>query len=364
MLPGLTARDITKELRRESRDIASRLASIHHDVEFVNNVADAFYPLPIISNFRCGAWYTQPDRTVGASYFKSTDGHMHHWQFSLKRTNLHLLPIIQRNTSDNEPTGCIIVDSTRRGKRFPDALSKTIPIWCAVLNLASQRRYGSPADIPELSCASSVSPSECEQIKELIPGWTDALLDSDIEVPFLTRPLRPVFVYPPHIPPVHLGTTFHTIVLLCASDPEGVSLSPLTYVQGAGDDHENWALGLTPDLYWRHKRELTALLTDRVSLISRVESIVGEASRNCCLEWFSIGSRHDTQISGTPIDMDVCLLRDIRKDKQHTLVVYCSQSEDTIPEDNRCILLGIPPGKRGVAMFSERLRGAVVRAES
>ena len=29
---------------------------------------------------------------------------------------------------------CIIVDSTRRGKRMPDALSKTIPIWCAVLN--------------------------------------------------------------------------------------------------------------------------------------------------------------------------------------------------------------------------------------
>lgn len=29
---------------------------------------------------------------------------------------------------------CIVVDSTRRGKRMSDALSKTIPIWCAVLN--------------------------------------------------------------------------------------------------------------------------------------------------------------------------------------------------------------------------------------
>ena len=29
---------------------------------------------------------------------------------------------------------CIIVDSTRRGKSIPDALSKTIPIWCAVMN--------------------------------------------------------------------------------------------------------------------------------------------------------------------------------------------------------------------------------------
>lgn len=29
---------------------------------------------------------------------------------------------------------CIVVDSTRRGKSMPDALSKTIPIWCAVIN--------------------------------------------------------------------------------------------------------------------------------------------------------------------------------------------------------------------------------------
>lgn len=35
--------------------------------------------------------------------------------------------------------GCIIVDSTRRGKRFPDSMSKTIPIWCCVLNRAVER---------------------------------------------------------------------------------------------------------------------------------------------------------------------------------------------------------------------------------
>lgn len=32
--------------------------------------------------------------------------------------------------------GCIIVDSTRKGKRFPDSMSKTIPIWTCVLNRA------------------------------------------------------------------------------------------------------------------------------------------------------------------------------------------------------------------------------------
>lgn len=38
-----------------------------------------------------------------------------------------------------ERGGCIIVDSTRRGKRFPDSMSKTIPIWCCVLNRAIER---------------------------------------------------------------------------------------------------------------------------------------------------------------------------------------------------------------------------------
>lgn len=32
--------------------------------------------------------------------------------------------------------GCIIVDSTRKGKRFPDSMSKTIPIWACVMNRA------------------------------------------------------------------------------------------------------------------------------------------------------------------------------------------------------------------------------------
>ena len=93
---------------------------------------------------RCGAWYTPPDRVAATSYFKSTDGHMHQWDFSLKRATLHLVDILQPPaSSDGERsalTGCILVDSTRRGKRYPDALAKTVPIWCAVLNRASDAR--------------------------------------------------------------------------------------------------------------------------------------------------------------------------------------------------------------------------------
>ena len=44
------------------------------------------------------------------------------------------------------PSRFILVDSTRAGKRLPDALSKTVPIWCAVVNRALRLRQ-TPADL-------------------------------------------------------------------------------------------------------------------------------------------------------------------------------------------------------------------------
>lgn len=351
------ALDVDKELRRESRDIASRLASIRHDVSFIDAVADAFYPLPVVANLRCGAWYTRPERTAGAAYFKSTDGHMHQWQFSLKRSNLHLVPLIERGAGDDEPTGCIIVDSTRRGKRFPDALSKTVPIWCTVLNTASHRRFGTPT-VPELVVPQSVSPSEREQIAALVFQWAVSLLESDLEVPHLRRPLCPVFVHPPDIPPVFLGTTQHSVVLVCASDIEGPQLSPLTYVQGAGDDHESWALGLTPELYWKHAHELSTLAYNRASLSSRIEELVAEAKLSGeRIEWFSAAAKNEARISGTPIDVKVCSLQGI-SDTDYLLKVYYSNSPVEEPASS-LLCLHVSSGKRGLTDFSVRLRSTV-----
>ena len=62
---------------------------------------------------------------------------------------------------------CIIVDSTRRGKSMPDALSKTIPIWCAVMN---QMLFQSgEIVVPE----SVVGPSERAQMQERLKGWVE-----------------------------------------------------------------------------------------------------------------------------------------------------------------------------------------------
>lgn len=66
---------------------------------------------------------------------------------------------------------CIIVDSTRRGKSMPDALSKTIPIWCAVINrllfedMYESHKLSTPKDV--------VGSSEHTKIEELLHGFVD-----------------------------------------------------------------------------------------------------------------------------------------------------------------------------------------------
>ena len=76
------------------------------------------------------------------------------------------------------PTSAILVDSTRRGKSFPDALSKTVPIWCSVVNRAICLRYDGKQWSEEqldLYVAASISKSERAQIQDRLQGWAVTL---------------------------------------------------------------------------------------------------------------------------------------------------------------------------------------------
>jgi tRNA A64-2'-O-ribosylphosphate transferase len=119
------------DLKRHTLSIYNRLASILEDAAFVQTVSEV-YGKPLVANERCGSWYIDPKHKVGSAYFKSTDGHTGVWSFSTRRLNLHLLELIgehdgwvfkfglfeyvPRNGAKNNR--CIIVDSTRRGKRW------------------------------------------------------------------------------------------------------------------------------------------------------------------------------------------------------------------------------------------------------
>lgn len=181
---------------------------------------------------------------------------MHIWDFNIRRNNLHLLPIIL------EHGGCMIVDSTRKGKRIPDALSKTIPIWCCTINRAVDiyRRRNSDYrnddwDLKFHSLPSAVSRSEHAQIETKIDAFVQRLLESGVDMEVvssrLVKPLRPIWFTPQSYdaviesPPDFDDAAFCPVVCLSASEAveAGCQSRPgYLYVQGSGDDQEAWAL--------------------------------------------------------------------------------------------------------------------------
>ncbi|CEL57117.1 tRNA A64-2'-O-ribosylphosphate transferase OS=Saccharomyces cerevisiae (strain ATCC 204508 / S288c) GN=RIT1 PE=1 SV=3 [Rhizoctonia solani AG-1 IB] len=266
------------ELRQEMTNTYNRLHSIDQDSNFVSRVAHSGN-LPVIPNLRCGAWYVDPSlipsNGAAFAYFKSTDGHTSQWNFNLRRANLHLLPLIIAHG------GIILIDSTRRGKRHPDALSRTVPIWCAVINrvLGLEGEHSGLFTPPD-----SVSPSEHAQMEDGISKWAELLNASEYTLPALTKPLRPFWISPdssnPRPPTVDDSSHFYAIVCLSASQrvQDGVDRRlGFIYVQGSGDDHEMWSKGLTPDLFWRHKDKLLAC--DQTDLEDEITQIL-EDTRN------------------------------------------------------------------------------------
>ncbi|KZV88964.1 initiator tRNA phosphoribosyl transferase [Exidia glandulosa HHB12029] len=279
-------RSSTEALRRENLDIYNRLRSIAHDARFVSSVADAYPHYPLLPNLRCGAWYTDPAKATSEPvYFKSTDGHHGQWAFNLRRANLHLLPLIAQHG------GVILVDSTRRGKRIPDALAKTVPMWCAVVNAAVARRHDTmwneDGGAKLFTPPSSVSSSEHAQMDALVQEFARTLLDSQYTLPALAKPLRPFWITPstsvlPLVGNVADELDFYPVLCVSASkavpNSEGMEREAgWVYVQGSGDDHELWMLcGLTPELYWRHTEML--LSTPRTDLPELIRSLVSKCS--------------------------------------------------------------------------------------
>ncbi|KAF2114903.1 initiator tRNA phosphoribosyl transferase-domain-containing protein [Lophiotrema nucula] len=252
-------------LKRSALSISNRLTSITQDSIFVQSVADA-YDLPLVANERCGSWYIPPEKKAESAYFKSTDGHVNEWSFNLRRLNLHILDLVARDG------GCVIVDSTRRGKSMPDALSKTIPIWCCVINRAIFPDVG---DHELHTPGQTISASEHAQIEQRIEGFVkDFVAICKPDIPSfrqkLKKPLRPLWVTQssslPDLAPEFLD--FFPAVLCTASRRvHGVEGSEGGYIQGAADDHEAWACGLTPTLFWNNRDLLLASNEDDLPAI-------------------------------------------------------------------------------------------------
>ncbi|KAI9733505.1 MAG: hypothetical protein M1818_007253 [Claussenomyces sp. TS43310] len=208
------------DLKRHTLSVHNRLRSIVEDGAFVQKVSEA-YDRPLIANERCGSWYIDPQLKEGSAYFKSTDGHT----------------------------------------EMPDALSKTIPIWCCVLNrsLFPDDRLCHDLNAPP----QIVSSSEHAQILARMDGFVRSFQALQLDLSALrkhvTKPIRPLWITPEsHIFNGDEGfDAFHPVICCTASRRvQGGELNSGGYIQGAGDDTEHWALGLTPPVFWENKQLL------------------------------------------------------------------------------------------------------------
>jgi tRNA A64-2'-O-ribosylphosphate transferase len=160
---------------------------------------------------------------------------------------------------------------------MPDALSKTIPIWCSVLNrflFPIDTRFHDLYTPPQV-----VSESEHVQITSLLPSFALAL--EALKIPIdslqkhLRKPLRPIWVTPESnlIPTSSIFKDFHPIICCTVSRRvAGAEVSEGGYIQGAGDDTENWAYGLSPPIFWANKEILIS--TSESELPDLIERLV------------------------------------------------------------------------------------------
>ncbi|KAI8606262.1 tRNA A64-2'-O-ribosylphosphate transferase [Dissophora ornata] len=335
------------DMRRDAKNLMNRLKSIQADAAFVNEIADLYPHFPVFANERCGTWYVHPSKIQRPGvYFKSTDGHTGSWDFNLRRYNPHLISAIINHG------GCIVVDSTRKGKRVPDALSKTIPIWCATINNAVhecalqrqaklkqqkvtlapvQKDAGSVAAavtanesvntfengsessllVPSLdserwdmryhSLPSQISRSEHAQIADKISGFAQKLLRFTDLTPLtmrLLKPIRPIWFTPQSFflrddMPDYSEVAFFPVICLSASRvvPDGMEeCDGYLYVQGSGDDEEMWSKGLTPDLFWENEGYLLEDGITAAECEERAREVVLEAKK------ISLGRSHHHQL--------------------------------------------------------------------
>lgn len=153
---------------------------------------------------------------------------------------------------------------------MPDALCKTVPIWIAVINrlLLPDVLAGHALRTPE----DVVSRSEHSQIEQRIARFVEELRRLNLDLECLRskldgKPLWAEWVTPDSGLPSEASADhdFNLIVLCTASGRTTTQKqTSFEYVQGAADDHEAWACGLTPQHFWSNKDILLSTAEDHL----------------------------------------------------------------------------------------------------
>lgn len=313
-------------VREDSQDLKQRTLSVLRpgpNADTAINADEARWRVddwPWLPNKHCGSWYLPPaewgTNSAAATainqcgvevYFKSTDGHVGTYAMSLKRLNLSLIQILHKYG------GCILVDSSVR-KLLPDSFSRTIPIWCAVMNRialkyrtelglkSSSSPFCTNYDNDEWDVAlhtpsAIVSLEEYLEISNLIDSRVELLYQSKaiVDIPrfvdFMKKPIRAMWIanglaqndtISSSRYPSCSGIDNYFIIICCNpsrynseggkhhtykidSDPQNTfnQQSDYYYTPGAADDEDSWSRYLTPELFWmNHEKILDSTSTE------------------------------------------------------------------------------------------------------
>ncbi|EFA84712.1 Putative initiator tRNA phosphoribosyl-transferase [Heterostelium album PN500] len=293
---SLSIHSIHRRVDRQENSLFNHLRSIDLDSKFVNDIALCYSKYALVANLRCGAWYSANFKY--SCYFRSTDGHYGNWRFSLTRLNLNIIDLVLKYD------GCLIVDSTKRGKKFPDSFTRTIPIWIAVINRCLYKLKSESIQTVmndnliaeqwnQLYTPKWVTDSERDQMLKMVDSYCKLLMEHADTLDLksyssrLHKPLRPLWLSVETQPIIlefeqqqqqqqtsnnnnnnnndddkEEQLDFHPLYLLSCSDFREDHKSFRAYIQGAGDDDENWSMGLTPQMYWSNHKEIMSQEND------------------------------------------------------------------------------------------------------
>eukprot|EP00985_Skeletonema_marinoi_P011205 scaffold5306_cov92-Skeletonema_marinoi.AAC.4 len=296
------ARNRLLSIHRDAQNLKQRvydiLESHHPDVSSTSSTRIKSFPW--LPNKNCGSWYLPPNNELTTYstevYFKSSDGHItSNYAFSLKRLNLPLIELL------HQVNYCFLVDSSVR-KILPDSFSRTIPVWCCVMNRIVQQYRAEFRQLDEnnqydevgedewdtslYTPASIVSPEEYAEISSLIGSRVELLYSSKAIVnpswlvSTLNKPLRPMWIVEGQVQSytnsLQLSSVedekYYTIICCNPSNYHEGSSSKnhihwknhsgsdetsfgYYYTPGAADDDSEWGRNLSPNLFWSNYTE-------------------------------------------------------------------------------------------------------------
>lgn len=294
------ARNRLLSIHRDAHNLKQRVFDAILESEDLDHVikSQQFRTFPWLANKNCGSWYLPADELTTSTevYFKSSDGHItSEYALSLKRLNLPLIELLHSHDS------CFLVDSSIR-KLLPDSFSRTIPVWCCVMNRIVQKYRGELGnncgvvvdeeewDVSLYTPSSIVSPQEHSEILNLIDSRVDLLYTSKAIVnpawlvQKLTKPLRPIWITEGNVQRYTISPTTTTdndkyFTIICCNpsyysegssstnhihwvnhsiDSDQSTVTGYYYTPGSADDDSEWGRGLTPELFWAHYKQIIA----------------------------------------------------------------------------------------------------------